>query len=223
MALAASLLALPGLLVQPSLRPSGVVRLQRASAPAMEDEGFKMPDLPDIPNPFGGGGGGGGAGGGDGGAGGSGSGGGDGGGGAAAGGGSGGDGAGDGGGGGVGLLDGGGTLGGGLSGALGGGPGGGFGSFDPFAAGANPFREVFHSGLAGPEPLSIPLRVGSICEDLTRAVGRLDASRLARSRNMVRCLLDLIFMSSVTLYLTPHLTPPSSHLTPRTTSHLTYT
>merc|ERR1719353_180529 len=60
MALAASLLALPGLLVQPSLRPSGVVRLQRASAPAMEDEGFKMPDLPDIPNPFGGGGGGGG-------------------------------------------------------------------------------------------------------------------------------------------------------------------
>ena len=54
MALAASLLALPGLLVQPSLRPSGVVRLQRASAPAMEDEGFKMPDLPDIPNPFGG-------------------------------------------------------------------------------------------------------------------------------------------------------------------------
>ena len=44
MALAASLLALPGLLVQPSLRPSGVVRLQRASAPAMEDEGFKMPD-----------------------------------------------------------------------------------------------------------------------------------------------------------------------------------
>ena len=68
MALAASLLALPGLLVQPSLRPSGVVRLQRASAPAMEDEGFKMPDLPDIPNPFGGGGGGsaGGGGGGDG-------------------------------------------------------------------------------------------------------------------------------------------------------------
>ena len=63
MALAASLLALPGLLVQPSLRPSGVVRLQRASAPAMEDEGFKMPDLPDIPNPFGGGGGGGGGGG----------------------------------------------------------------------------------------------------------------------------------------------------------------
>ena len=41
MALAASLLALPGLLVQPSLRPSGVVRLQRASAPAMEDEGFE--------------------------------------------------------------------------------------------------------------------------------------------------------------------------------------
>ena len=64
MALAASLLALPGLLVQPSLRPSGVVRLQRASAPAMEDEGFKMPDLPDIPNPFGGGGGGGAGGGG---------------------------------------------------------------------------------------------------------------------------------------------------------------
>ena len=66
--------------------------------------------------------------------------------------------------------------------------GGGFGGFDPFAAGANPFREVFHSG---PEPLSIPVRVGSICEDLARAVGRLDASRLARSRNMARFMLDL--------------------------------
>ena len=95
---------------------------------------------------------------------------------------------------GVGLLDGsgglGGALSGGLGGALGGGLSGGLGGFDPFAAGANPFREVFHSGLAGPEPLSIPVRVGSICEDLTRAVGRLDASRLARSRNMVRFTLD---------------------------------
>jgi len=162
----------------------------------------------------GGGGSGGGASAGGGGGGGGGAGGGDGGGGGGGGGGSGGAGAGDGGGGGVGLLDGGGTLGGGLSGALGGGPGGGFGSFDPFAAGANPFREVFHSGLAGPEPLSIPLRVGSICEDLTRAVGRLDASRLARSRNMVRCLLDLMLMPNATLCLTPHLTPHTSRLAP---------
>ena len=130
-----------------------------------------------------------------------------GGGGGGGGGGSGGGGGGDGGGGGVGLLDGGGTLGGGLS--------GGFSSFDPFAAGANPFREVFHSGLAGPEPLSIPLRVASICEDLTRAVGRLDAGRLARSRNMVRCMLDLMPMSNVTiLCLTPHLTPHTSRLAP---------
>ena len=45
-------------------------------------------------------------------------------------------------------------------------------------------------GPAPPEPLLVPVRVGSICEDLISHIGELTPARLAASRNMVRFELD---------------------------------